>query len=67
MGGTTITNGTVTCNLSILCLGTNGLGQTARNIAMAAAVAASINTRTGVTGYSATSPGAVPHGHHHGT
>ncbi len=56
VGTTTLTNGTITCNLSILCLGTNALGQNARNIVMAAAVAASINARTGATGYSADHP-----------
>ncbi len=56
VGGVTISNGTVTCNISILCAGTNGTLQNARNIVMAAAVAANINTRTGTTGYSASHP-----------
>lgn len=54
VGTTTLTGGTVTCNLTIGC--TNLLGQTSRNIAMALALVNNINNRTGTTGYSATVP-----------
>jgi hypothetical protein len=56
VGTTTITNGPVTCNFSIGCIGTNGLGQTLRNATMAFAVANSINTRNtaAATGFTAT-------------
>ena len=54
VGATVLTGGPINCNLAILCLGTNNLGQALRNSAMAGAVTLSINARTGVTGYSAT-------------
>ncbi len=54
VGTLVLTNAPINCNLAILCLGTNALGQAARDIAMAAAVTASINARTATTGYTAT-------------
>jgi hypothetical protein len=54
VGATVLTNGAITCNFNILCLGVNALGQGLRNSAMAGAVWASINARTAATGYSAT-------------
>ncbi|HEV7579476.1 MAG TPA: hypothetical protein VGO77_03530, partial [Mycobacterium sp.] len=54
VGTTTITNGTIRCNLLILCFGNDATLQAARNSLMAGAVALSINARTSVTHYSAT-------------
>jgi len=51
VGATTLTAGTITCNLQTLCL--NLLNQNLRNALMAGLVTASINSRTGTTGYSA--------------
>jgi len=59
VGTLVLTNGTVTCPTGIFSLcfaGNSATAQSARNIYLAGALTASINARTGVTGYSASRP-----------